>query len=144
MRSETDKLSMAPLIVKLGTKDYKIELLRTLKQREWRKLLVAELGAILGNFNLNVENAEVNVFKGGLISALVQCPEKLTDLLFAYAPDLSKDEILDDKTGATEEQIVLAFSEIMTVAFPFLAVLKMTTEILSSELSSSPKPDLSS
>lgn len=137
MRSETQKLSMEPISVTFGTEKYELKLLRTLKQREWRKKLVAQLGAILGNFSLDANSANVNVFQGGLVSALVSSPEKIADLLFDYAPDLPKEKILDE---STEEQIVAAFSEVMEVAFPFLAVLKMTTEILNSELSDSLKP----
>lgn len=139
-RTEADKLAMAALKVTLGKQEYDIQPLRTLKQREWRKKLVEQLGVILSNFSLDARRAEVNVFQGGLISAMVQCPEKLADLLFAYAPDLPKDTILEE---STEEQIVHAFQEVMGIAFPFVAVLKMTTEILKSELSTSPKPAFS-
>lgn len=128
---------MAPIKVRFGISDYEIKLLRTNPQREWRKKLVDVYNEIIGNFSLSASNLEVGVFKGGLIAALIKSPEKLGDLLFAYDPELPKDKILEE---STEEQIVHAFQEVMEVAFPFLAVLKMATEILSSELSSSPRP----
>jgi len=87
---------------------------------------------------MNVENAGMNVFQGGLISALVQCPEKLADLLFAYAPSLPKDEILEN---STEEQIVTAFSGLVEVAYPFIDVLRMATSVLNTEVSNLPRPD---
>lgn len=128
---------MAPIKVRFGTTDYEIKLLRTNPQRKWREKLVAFYGEIVGNFSLSAVNLEVGVFKGGLIAALIKSPEKLAGLLFEYAPDLPRDTILDE---STEEQIVHAFQEVLEVAFPFVAVLKMTTEILNSELSSSLKP----
>jgi hypothetical protein len=63
----------------------------------------------------------------GLAGALVEFPEKLADLVFAYGTELPKDEILEK---ATEEQIAAAFSAIMVVAFPFLAQLGLVTQLV--------------
>jgi hypothetical protein len=135
-RTDAEIRARTPLSVRFGDQDYQIQLLRVHAQREWRKRLVTELGVILGNFSLSADQVGANVFHGGLISALVQCPEKLADLLFEYAPDLPKDQILE---SATEEQVIFAFSAVMEVALPFLAVLKTATQVLSSELSAYPK-----
>jgi hypothetical protein len=135
-RSESDKIAMTPLTVKLGEKEYKIKLLRINAQREWRKLLMEQFGDILSNFSVDMKTADMNIFRGGLIASLIRCPEKVADLLFAYAPDLPKDEILNN---STEEQLVAAFGEVVGVAFPFLGPLNMMTEILKSEATASPR-----
>jgi hypothetical protein len=56
----------------------------------------------------------------GLGEAFLCFPEKIAELVFAYAPNLPKEKILDPETGATEEQFALAFSQIESVAFPYL------------------------
>src|SRR5437763_10488353 len=105
-RSEDDVLARAPLSVKFGEKDYAIPLLTVLRQREWRKKLFAELLPILESFSFQVDGKSM---ASGLTAALLQFPEKLSDLVFAYAPDLlpAQDEIL---STATDEQIAAAFS----------------------------------
>src|ERR1700739_4148794 len=131
-RSEDDVLARAPITVKLGERDYAIPLLTVLAQREWRRTLYAELLPILESFNFQVDGKSMAT---GLTAALLQFPEKLTDLVFAYAPDLlpAKDEILQH---STEEQIAAAFSAIMAVAFPFLPQLGMVTQMVRSTTAS--------
>jgi hypothetical protein len=123
-RTEDDALSRAPLSVKLGDKDYSIPLLAVMAQREWRKNLFAELAPILESFNFKVDGKSMAT---GLTATLLTFPDKLCDLVFSYAPDLPKDEIL---ASATEEQIATAFSAIMAVAFPFVPQLGMVTNLL--------------
>jgi hypothetical protein len=123
-RTEDDILSRAPIVVKLGDKEYSIPLLAVMAQREWRKTLFAELVPILDSFKSKVDGKSIQT---GLAAALLNFPEKLCDLLFAYVPDLPKEEIL---ANATEEQIASAFSAIMGVAFPFLPQLGMVTDLL--------------
>lgn len=125
VRTEDDVLARAPITVKLGDKDYAIPLLAVLAQREWRKQLFSELLPILESFNFQVDGKSM---AAGLTAALLEFPEKLSDLVFRYSPDLlpAKDEIL---SSATEEQIAAAFSAIMAVAFPFLPQLGMVTQM---------------
>jgi hypothetical protein len=125
-RTEDDVDARTPITVKLGEKDYSIPLLAVMAQREWRKKLFAELGPILESFKPKVEG---NGILDGLAASLLNFPEQLTSLVFAYAPDLPKDDIL---ANATEEQIASAFSSIMLVAFPFLPQLGMVTQVLRS------------
>jgi len=127
-RTEDDILSHAPISVKLGDKDYSIPLLAVQAQREWRKKLFAELAPILAAFNLTVE---AKTMAAGLTASLLTFPEKLVDLVFLYAPGLPKDEIL---ASATEEQIAVAFSAIMAVAFPFVPQLGMVRSLLRANL----------
>ncbi len=123
-RTEDDVLARTPIAVRLGEKDYSIPLLAVMPQREWRKKLFAELVPILEAFNFQVDGQSM---QKGLTAALLNFPEKLSDLVFAYAPDLPQDEILRQ---ATEEQIAAAFSAITAVAFPFLPQLGMVTQLV--------------
>jgi hypothetical protein len=123
-RTEDEILAQAPLEVILGKEKYPIPLLAVKPQREWRKKLFAELAPILAAFNFKVDGKSMT---DGLTAALLQFPEKLTELVFAYAPDLPQETILE---SATEEQIAAAFSAIMAVAFPFLPQLATATTLL--------------
>jgi hypothetical protein len=131
-RTEDDILSRAPIAVKLGDKEYSIPLLAVMAQREWRKKLFAELGPILESFKPKFEGKGM---VDGLAASLLNFPEQLTRLVFAYAPGLPQKEILE---SATEEQIASAFSSIMVVAFPFLPQLGMVTQVLRSVPTASP------
>jgi hypothetical protein len=133
-RSEDDILARTPLSVKLGDKEYAIPILAVTPTRAWRKNLFAELAPILDSFSVRADGKSM---ANGLTAALLSFPEKLTDLVFAYAPDLPKEEIL---ATATEEQIASAFSAIQAVAFPFLPQLGMVTQLL--RISSATTPTL--
>lgn len=116
-RTEAEMISKAPIKVKLGDKEYKIPVLTILPSREWRIKLNDELAGIVEAFK-PVENADSTAFGRGLASALIGFPEKMADLVFAYAGALlPKEEILKE---ATEEQIGTAFSAIMEVAYPLV------------------------
>ena len=124
LRTEDDAVAQTPLSVKFGKEDYSIPLLTVMPQREWRKKLFAELVPILAVFQFNTEGKTVT---DGLTACLLQFPEKLAELVFAYAPALPKDQILD---SATEEQLVAAFAAVMGVAFPFVPEIRRVTKIL--------------
>jgi hypothetical protein len=132
-RTEEEILARTPLSVKLADKDYAIPLLSVGPQREWRKKLFAELVPILAAFNFNADGKSM---AAGLTAALLTFPEKLCDLVFAYAPDLPEVEIL---ANATEEQVATAFSAIFAVAFPFIPQLGMVTTMLRATTASSPQ-----
>ncbi len=113
-RTEDEILSRAPIKTKFGSEEYEIPLLAVTPQREWRKKLFADLQPILAAFDHQQVTGQ-NLL-AGLIASLTQFPDKLADLVFAYAPDLPKDKILAE---ATEEQLILAFDRIKVIAFPF-------------------------
>lgn len=132
-RTEDQVLAKAPLQVRLGEKDYTIKLLGINDQRAWRAKMTQEMQEVVSNFTPTSKAPNASLFSAGLAVALVQFPEKLTDLIFAYAPDLPREEIMDN---ATEEQISIAFSKIVQVAFPFLAHLgTVKTAIISASSS---------
>lgn len=121
-RTEDQVLSKAPFTVRLGEKDYSIKLLGIAAQRAWRSKMSQEMQEVVSQFAPTSKAPTAGAFSAGLTVALVQFPEKLTELVFAYAPDLPREEIME---AATEEQISIAFSKIVQVAFPFLTHLGM-------------------
>ena len=65
----------------------------------------------------------------GFTATLIQFPEKIADLVFAYDKSLPQEVILEE---ATEEQISSAFSAIMLVAYPFLQPLALMKNAMGS------------
>jgi hypothetical protein len=125
-RTEEEKTIQAPIVVTLGSEEHKIKLLPILKSREWREQVAKRLGPSAES--IRPVDFQGRKFLAGLPSALAAFPETICDLLFAYAPDLPKDKILET---ATEEQITAAFSRIWEVAFAnFLPLLLTTREML--------------
>lgn len=124
-RTEEDKLTQSPLKAKFGKTEYIIKLLPVLKSRDWRAKVEQQLGPMVANIQPMTVAGRFVI--GGLSTAIATFPEKMCDLLFAYAPDLPK-EILE---VATEEQITLAFSQLWEIAFAnFLPQLSMAKEML--------------
>ena len=129
-RTEEQILSKAPIEVTFGEKKYQIKPLTILRQRQWRSKLSEDLKDIVSSFER--KDASSAALATGLTKALLEFPEKLAELVFSYDPSLPKEQILDE---ATEEQIALAFSAIMAVAFPFLAQLGQVTGLMRAGLS---------
>jgi hypothetical protein len=121
-RSQDQILAQAPIEVTLGEVVYKIKPLRILKSRDWRQSMMTKMGEVTNTMRGDMGSDAA--FLSGLGYVLLQFPEILADLVFEYAPDLPKDKIMDSETGATEEQIAVAFSKILAVAFPFMGELK--------------------
>jgi hypothetical protein len=159
-RTEDDILSRAPILVKLGDKEYSIPLLAVMAQREWRKKYVAELAPIFDSLEYNT--LDLKSFVAGVTSCLLQFPDKLIDLVFTYrgygflwesliaegvsdkllavtflsrvaAADIPEPPDFPHESillHANEEQFATAFSSIMAVAFPSMPHLSMARQIL--------------
>jgi hypothetical protein len=80
-RTESDAASLTPIDVKFGGKDYHIPLLTVVPQREWRKLFFAELNPLMASFDAA---PDPKTMINGLSTALLQFPDKLVELVFAY------------------------------------------------------------
>lgn len=117
-RTEDEIMAQAPIRVKFGTEDYNIAPLTILKNREWRAKLADLLNELFTPMQHDVNN--MDSFMSGLMVALMAFPERVLDLVLAYAPALPRDTI---ENNATEEQVVVAFSRIMAVAYPFFGLL---------------------
>lgn len=132
-RTDEQKLSMAPIEVQFGGKSYKLPVRRILKARAWREEFIKSISDIASELQGNV--ASLDNFVGGFAFAFLRFPEKLADLVFAYAPDLDRKLIEDE---ATEEELTLAFSSIMQVAFPFASALSMAMQVMKTAAIPSP------
>jgi hypothetical protein len=85
-----------------------------------------ELGPLVDG--LQVATFSSRTVLAGLPAALAQFPEKLCDLVFAYAPNLPKEQILEE---ASEEQMRAAFDRIWEISFQdFLVQLGAARELL--------------
>jgi len=71
----------------------------------------------------------------GLGYTLLQFPDILLELVIAYSTDLDKAKV---EFEATEEQIAIAFGNIMQVAFPFQGELKAVMQVLGASATSQP------
>jgi hypothetical protein len=126
MRNEKDKITMAPIKVTFGDKEYDIKPLRVLKQQEWRVKAKDLLGPVVDK--MTVVRLANNTLVTGLPTAIAPFPDAVIELLFLYATNLEKEKILEE---ATEEQIAVAFSQIWDLVFAdFLSLLAKATEIL--------------
>ena len=125
-RTEEEKVAESPFKVRLGETEYSIKLLPMRKSLAWRVKVEQELGPIVANIKPMTVAGRFAI--AGLSAAIATFPEKMCDLLFAYAPDLPKEKILDE---ATEEQIDVAFSRLWEIAFAnFLPQISMAKEML--------------
>jgi hypothetical protein len=122
-RTEEQVLSKAPITVRLGDEDYKIQILTIRPSQLWRQKLIEVMTAVTNNFS---GPSMGEAMSSGLVAALRQFPEKLLDLVLEYGPDLPKEKIFQE---ATEEQVARSFSAIMEVAFPFLPQLGMVLQL---------------
>lgn len=127
-------LAMSPIKLRLGKKDYEVPVLNNRKAAEWRDKLYESLGPLVASFDfagidLNASQQQVSQMMSAKLSQeLIAYPKKLAELLFEFATDLPKDEILDE---ATDEQICLAFASVAEVGYPFFFHLWATKRALS-------------
>ena len=128
-RTEQQKVTMAPVKVLLGEKEYDVRPLRITPAQEWRETFMKQVADISGVLKQDANTSPV--FIQGLAFVFLQFPQKMVELIFSYAPYLPREEVLHRETGATEEQISLAFGQIVQLAFPFTGELAMVTKIMS-------------
>ena len=121
-RTDEQIIGRVPIKVQLGGKQYELHPLSIAKSRVWRGKLSDVLNEVTGQVDLKVSTLD------GLIKAIsgmaLAMPEKLLDLLFSYAPNLPR-EIIEDT--ATDDEAMIAFREIVRLAFPFVAHLSLLT-----------------
>lgn len=118
--------------VTLAGREYKMAELPLRKNAAWRQLLGAELeqwGQLLGQTN----EVDLNNLSGVLPvlrragDMVLQSPERIADLVFAYCPDIAaeRETILDN---AYESELVEAFSACVKLAFPFGKLTSLVTQ----------------
>lgn len=118
MRSEEQKLKQTPIMLEFGEKEYPVKLLTMGKAAEWRERFTAEMEIINESFKPSVAGATAQAVANGFTAAMLRFPEKITDMVFLYAPYLDRQVIVAE---CTDEQMAEAFSRIWEVAYPFLA-----------------------
>ena len=112
-RTEEEKVTQASIEVILGGKPYQIKPLVIRESREWRKRLAKEIGAF-SEF-VGVDTNDPEKFRALVEANLVDRADAVIDLFFAYARDLSRDEI---ENTATDTEINAAFVEVLKIALP--------------------------
>ena len=112
-RTEEEKLTQASIMVILGGKEYGIAPLVIRDSREWRKQAIKLIKTLPQIMKMNTDNPEE--FESGLTDLLVTKPDEATDLFFAYAKGLKKEEI---EAVATDAELAVAFEEVIKLGFP--------------------------
>jgi hypothetical protein len=123
-RTEEQILARAPIGLQFGGKKYEAPILTILKARKWRETLINDAKEIAGSLTSETNGRDESFFVG-LGTVFLGFPEKMADLVFAYAPDSRKKKL----EQATEEELGVAFAAIMKVAFPFSRQLSLMTSI---------------
>ena len=111
-RSEDQIVTQAPIMVSFGGKEYELKPLVIKESREWRR----KFAEVLGTLPLFVNVADTTKHFQEVINGMfLDVPDKVIDLIFAYAADLPRDEI---EAVATDVEMSVAFERILEVAFP--------------------------
>jgi len=130
MNRTESEIVLKQLTLHFGEKDYVVPVLRIAAAAEWRKSFFKITSAISNDLPEKFDENSPELKKAisnGLFSALLRFPEKIPDLVFSYAPDLPREEIL---ANAYDQEFSIAFKQIWGVAFaPFLASLGMVMEM---------------
>ncbi|MFA5064954.1 MAG: hypothetical protein WC566_05770 [Dehalococcoidia bacterium] len=132
MRSEEDKLTQAPLLIILGGKEYEVKPLVIRDSRAWNAKFAKLIGGLPQYTKVTTDSPDqFKVAIEGMVSAV---PDAIIDLVFEYARDLNREEI---EAVATDAEILVAFTQIMEVAFPLARSLAGAMKELSARPSSS-------
>lgn len=111
-RSEDDKVTQSPTIVKFGGKDYEIYPLVIKESKKWR----AKFAEVLRGLPLFVNAVDTTEnFERVINGMFLDVPDQVMDLIFDYAKNLPKDEI---EAVATDAEMADAFAVIIEMAFP--------------------------
>jgi hypothetical protein len=121
-RTEEEMLSRAPLKLQFGGTVCDVPIASRRDAALWREQLTTAAKKI-GSAGVSVD---------GLGNAIAAFPKVQSQLIIAYAPSVISEKTLD---AATDEEIGLAFSAIVSVSFPFLRQLSLIKAIsLASQL----------
>lgn len=124
-RTEDDILDQAAIGLVLGKHEYPVKPLTIRKGKEWRGK-VAELLNTLSAGPLGQQAATPQGFMSGLMVAFFSFPDRVLDLLYDYSPELRAHRAAIEDS-ATDEEVVVAFSRVMAVAYPFMPLLGTMT-----------------
>jgi len=116
-RTEEQILFQDPLKVILGGKEYSLPPLTIAEARVWRKKLVEALNSITQRSSETSDRFS---------TLLIEVPEMTSDLFFAYAKTLKREEV---EANATEGELVIAFEQVVDYARPLALTKGLTTAI---------------
>lgn len=117
-RTEEQKVARAPIAIVLGGEPHDVAVLAICDSRVWRKEVVAALGLVRGFAAVTSDAPEE--FKDALEAMLLGMPDKVVDLFFQYAKDLTRPEI---EGVATDSEIAKGFEQMIEVSFPLASSL---------------------
>lgn len=120
-RTEEDKVLQAPIKARFGGTEYDIKILCIRDNREWRKKFNTALAALDAGINSGTDSKALEIL-------LVNNPDTVFDLVFAYAKDLKRDEI---EAVATDKEISDVLPLIIEASFPLAQSLIGAVEKLS-------------
>jgi len=125
-RTEEDKVLRAPIVVTLGGVEYSIPPLVIKDAREWRKKLAKLLAKLPAYAKTTTDDAAG--FETAISAMMVEMPDEMTDLFFAYAKDLDRDEI---ENTANEIELSKALEAVLEIAFPLVSSMTVALRRLS-------------
>jgi hypothetical protein len=125
-RTEAQILAKEPLTLKFGTADYQVKILGFKKAEAWRKHAVDTVKSIVAVHRTECDSNDA--FTHGLAFFFLQFPQKMLDLILFYAGDEIPRQAVEDE--ATDEQISVAFGQIIAIAFPFTKELGMISHVM--------------
>jgi hypothetical protein len=109
--------------VKIAERDYEVQELRSRANEAWRKRLQEPFGALVkrleGAGDTDITSPrELAALVQDTAGALLESPDTLREMLFAYAPALEGDRerILEE---AYDSELLDAFVQVLKLAFPF-------------------------
>jgi hypothetical protein len=112
---------MEPNTITLAGKQYPIKPQTVGQGMRWRAKVVPTLLEITGTMDASLSDPSA------LRQALLNAPEKLAEIVFSYAPELPREEIID---AATDEELGAAFNQVMVTAFrPLMSMAGMVKTI---------------
>jgi hypothetical protein len=119
-RTESDILSHAHIPLMLGKKEHKAKPLTIRKCQAWREKVADLLNGIATGALTGTVTSQS--FMQGIMVAFFKFPEQVLELLIAFSPELEEQrEWLYD--NATDEEVVVAFSRVLAVAYPYFNLL---------------------
>ncbi len=125
-RTEEQVLAQAPITVWPGGEKHDVKLLVIRESREWRGKVVGLLSS-LSQYS-SVDTSHADEFHTAMDALIVGMGDQVLDLFFEYAKELDRDEI---EKKATDQEVSVAFKQVVAIAFPFVGNVAGIAEKLS-------------
>lgn len=124
------------VIVRLGERDVTITQLRTRQNAEWRKKLEVPFQEVAKGLQTLTSSSDIDLSDGESLSNLVRSiamplihsMDTCLSLVLDYAPNAS--EAVDE---AYDDEVITALVEILKLAYPFGAILKLVQGLTGSQ-----------